>query len=638
MNFLTKAYEYTVESLADLEYLAHPLSLLDKFIKRDKEINSSLEIVYSGLLALGFPCYRYNIYRWAYHNRKRGELKLNDEQNKELSRQIGIYGIFRTIFLKRFESSLFSIHLSLENYEKKLKDFKKYLDKHNLIISVKNIKKLNDFLQHYNEQSAEEDSLDINIEVFEEGENGFEKIVAEAGVFNVDALKNDIKLDLEIIEILKKQLAVLIAKDNKIQVLADYLNTCDNRKVLIFSYFADTVRYLSNELPKRLNFKPPIEFAIGNKREIESMANRFAPVAKNYLMKPDDKTIQYLVATDKLSEGQNLQDCGIIINYDLHWNPVRMIQRNGRINRLGSMFDDIYINNFRPQEELESYLLLVRKLEQKINLIRYTIGSDQSVLDEEPIPQDFTEDLYSKDEKARLRAFEKILETCEFLAVDNLFMDDLREFDQSNEFSEKYKDAIKDLPKGKWGKITVENDAAGYQRLVHLVDKNDFPGYFIGFKKPDGIGERLNTSEGLIRIRATTENNNRYKDEFKGKIEFEKVVAGYIEEAGYIAETEHLNTYNKNIMEAINFLFKKMNDYGYPLDVIEKSQQCIFHTANAYIKKQLDDKLRNLSHIIRHNEKFDERIMDVFVELSKDFVKENDEPKQLHEFIHIFSV
>ena len=126
---------------------------------------------------------------------------------------------------------------------------------------------------------------------------------------------------------------------------------------------------------------------------------------KKHKIRQGEKEIDFLVATDKLSEGQNLQDSGMIVNYDLHWNPVRMIQRNGRINRLGSMYEEIFIYNFRPTEQLESFLKLVSKLQDKINLIRYTIGSDQSVLDEEPIPQDFTEDLYSRDEKETIGSF-----------------------------------------------------------------------------------------------------------------------------------------------------------------------------------------------------------------------------------------
>jgi ERCC4-related helicase len=431
---LTRAFNYEITSLAELDYLAHPLDLFDHYTEREKPINSSLEIIYTALLSLGFPCYRYNIYRHAYYDKKRGELELNADDNRELSRQIGIYGIFRTVFLKRLESSLFSIDKSIKSYENKLSDFQTKLEKFNKIISVKNLSALNKAIDSYNEQNAEEDELDFDIESFEKTEQDFVTIIATEGVFNVTQLKADIAKDLSIISILKEQIALLIKKDDKIQELAKHLNQNDDRKVLVFTYFADTLKYLSENLPGYLVKDKNIEFALGTRNEIEDFAKRFAPVSKKHELKQGEKEIDFLIATDKLSEGQNLQDCGMIVNYDLHWNPVRMIQRNGRINRLGSKFEEIFIYNFRPTEQLESYLKLVSKLQDKINLIRYTIGSDQSVLDEEPIPQDFTEDLYSRDEKKRLEAFRKIFETSELLAAEDLFMDDLREFDRNENF------------------------------------------------------------------------------------------------------------------------------------------------------------------------------------------------------------
>ena len=395
---LTRAFNYEINSLAELEYLAHPLDLFEHYTEREKPIQSSLEIIYTALLSLGFPCYRYNIYRHAYYGRKRGELELNADENRELSRQIGIYGIFRTVFLKRLESSLFSINKSIDSYERKLKDFQEKLEKYNKIISVKNISALNKAIDAYNEQNAEEDELDFDIESFEETEEEFVTIIADEGVFNVPQLKADIKKDLSIVSILKQQLALLLKKDDKIQELAKHLNQNEDRKVLVFTYFADTLKYLEANLPQYLVKKKNIEFALGSKGEIEDFAKRFAPVSKKYQLKDGEKEIDFLIATDKLSEGQNLQDCGMIVNYDLHWNPVRMIQRNGRINRLGTVHEEIFIYNFRPEEQLENYLQLVRKLQAKIDLIRYTVGTDQSILDEDPTPQDFTEDLYSRDE------------------------------------------------------------------------------------------------------------------------------------------------------------------------------------------------------------------------------------------------
>lgn len=633
---LTRAYNYTIQSLAELEYLAHPLDLFSHYIERDKPVHSSLEILYTGLLSLGFPCYRYNIYRHAYYGRRRGELELNADDNRELSRQIGIYGIFRTIFLKRLESSLHSIGLSVNSYERKLVDFKEKLQKFNKIVSVKNLSKLNKAIDAYNEESAEEDELDFDIDSFENGSEDFVSISADEGIFNVDQLKQDIDKDLSVIKILKEQVTLLIKKDHKIKVLADKLDDNEENKVLIFTYFADTLEYLKAELPKLLRKNKKIEFALGNKVEIEDYAKRFSPVAKKYNLKENEKEIDFLVATDKLSEGQNLQDCGIIINYDLHWNPVRMIQRNGRINRLGSKHDEIFIYNFRPTEQLESYLQLVRKLEDKINLIRYTIGSDQSILDEEPIPQDFTEDLYSRDEKKRLAAFQKIFETSELLAAEDLFMDDLREFDRNETFSSLYKEKIKNLPKGKWGSVQMRKEEDDFVYLAHLIDDDEEAGYFVAFNK-NKVGELWTTTEGLLSIKATSEQNQRFKDAFKNKPQAENEILGFIR-AYQFSEDDHTNRYNQPQQAAIGLLISKMIEYGYSAEEIERVNNSILHSQNAYLNRENMKLVRLINRLNRRRQHVGDEVIKKFIALAlQNKPEEKAEKAPLSEIIQIFA-
>ncbi|MEK7263099.1 MAG: helicase-related protein [Bacteroidota bacterium] len=584
---LTEAYNFTINSLAELEYLTHPLDLFQQYERRENPIQSTLEILYTGLLSLGFPSYRYNVYQHRYYGKKRGELSLNVDDNRELSRQIGIYGIFRTIFLKRLESSLHSVHLSVSNYEHKLIDFKTTLEKYGKIVSVKNLAKLNKAIDTYNEQTASEDELDFDIDSFEKEDDEFISIQADSGIFNIVQLKADIDKDLAIVSLLKEQFAVLIKKDDKIQELAKFLNQNEENKVLIFTYFADTLKYLERELPKYLTKGKNAEFALGSKSDIEDFAKRFAPVSKKYVLKQGEKEIDFLVATDKLSEGQNLQDCGIIINYDLHWNPVRMIQRNGRVNRLGTKHEEIFIYNFRPTEQLESYLQLVHKLENKINLIRYTIGSDQSILDEEPIPQDFTEELYSRDEKKRLAAFQKIFETSELLAAEDLFMDDLREFDRNELFSSDYKEKIKNLPKGKWGKIQRRKEDDDYKHLAHLAageDETYEAGYFVIFDN-DKRGELITPTEGLLSIKATSEQNERFADTFKNKSGTETYIVNFIQ-AYQFSEDEHQVRYNQPQQAAFAFLISKMIEYGYAADEIERVNNSVLHSQNAYLNRE----------------------------------------------------
>ncbi len=635
---LSTAMEFQISSLAELEYLAHPLDLFNYYTKRDKKISSSLEIIYTSILSLGFPCYRYNIYRFAYYGKQRGSLELSTDENRELSRQIGIYGIFRTVFLKRLESSLFSINKSILNYEKKLLDFQEKLIQFNKIISVKNLAALNKAIDAYNELNAEEDELDFDINTFEDTDQDFTSLDADKGVFNVPQLKKDIEKDLAIISILKEQIDLLIQKDDKIQVLAKHLNQNEDRKVLIFTYFADTLGYLSENLPRYLVNGKNIEFALGTKSEIEDYAKRFAPVSKKYSLKSSDKEIDYLIATDKLSEGQNLQDCGMIVNYDLHWNPVRMIQRNGRINRLGSLHKEIYIYNFRPEEQLESYLQLVRKLQDKINLIRYTIGTDQSILDEDPEPQDYTEDLYSRDEHKRMQAFRKIFETSELLAAENLFLDDLRAFDRNLIFEDKYKTAIREMPKGKWGKIQMRRDGDDMMHLAHLeAGSNDIPeaGYFVAFNQ-DKVGELLTTTEGLLHIQANSDQNERFKDSFRNKAQTEAYIREFIEGFQF-SEEIHQVRYSQPQMAAFAYLIPKMIEYGYLAEDIEKVNQAVNHSQNAYLNKEYLRLVRTVNRLLRRNEAIPDTLIQEFVFLAnQDTPEEISERAPLSEILQIY--
>ena len=162
------------------------------------------------------------------------------------------------------------------------------------------------------------------------------------------------------------------------------------KKLLVFSFFSDTIDYLRERLPEVLedripNFSRRAEFVSGNSTAVEDVSKRFSPNSKKAHVNKQDE-LDFLFATDVLSEGQNLQDAGFLVNYDLHWNPVRMIQRNGRINRLGSTYDNILIANVKPHADLEFYLKLVRRLEHKIATINNTVGNDQSILGEKENP------------------------------------------------------------------------------------------------------------------------------------------------------------------------------------------------------------------------------------------------------------
>lgn len=199
-----------------------------------------------------------------------------------------------------------------------------------------------------------------------------------------DTLLKDIEHDMNLLqEMIDLVEPISPDKDAKLQTLMARLNAkpLSAGKVLIFTQYADTAQYLYDNLNPGQK-RPDIEVIYSGDKSKVRVVGRFAPIANpEYRFHKDESEINLLVATDVLSEGLNLQDGDKIINYDLHWNPVRLIQRFGRIDRIGSEHDVIWAFNFLPETELDKNLGLKEKLKNRIREIHETIGEDAAVLD-----------------------------------------------------------------------------------------------------------------------------------------------------------------------------------------------------------------------------------------------------------------
>jgi len=148
----------------------------------------------------------------------------------------------------------------------------------------------------------------------------------------------------------------------------------------MFTQYADTAKYVYDNLNPG-NKRADIESIYGTDKSKARMAARFAPSANPHIHIGSDKEIRLLIATDVMSEGLNLQDGDVVLNYDLHWNPVRLIQRFGRIDRIGSKNDVIWGFNFLPERSMEQHLGLKEVLARRIQEIHDTIGEDAAILD-----------------------------------------------------------------------------------------------------------------------------------------------------------------------------------------------------------------------------------------------------------------
>ena len=300
------------------------------------------------------------------------------------SSAIPLSGLFRILLFKRLESSIRSFIVSLDRLVDKETAFK------------------NDIMQSGDWKSVVASARDHNLEDIEndiELDALADEVDGSEGSSDSGELSNDdvirmIDGDLEMISRFKDEHLGPIVKDSsitddpKIEKLAKILEKLKEEKVLIFTQYVDTALYVKDRLKEAfadrntdhiiggLSYKSD-EGGLG----VDDKIKRFAPVANNFVV-PDGEDIDILVSTDTLSEGVNLQDCHIIINYDLPWNPMRIVQRVGRIDRIGSTARAL-VYNIIPNEELEAFLALIKKLDNKIENITKIIGKEFYILSED---------------------------------------------------------------------------------------------------------------------------------------------------------------------------------------------------------------------------------------------------------------
>jgi len=325
-------------------------------------------------------------------------------QDKEPYRELhragaNLRGLMRILMFKRFESSVYAFRMTIGRMINIHTAYLNALDK-NIIPAGKDAQQI----LYGSDKYSEEDLITALEGVAQQ---------YDAEKFDLDRLENHIEHDLGILNhifSLVNENEIPPEKDAKLQKLKNILSEkpLDTGKVLIFSESAETVDYLhTNMNPKD---EPSIRKASTGNDNKSSLVNRFAPIANDYSLKPNEIEINMMMATDVLAEGLNMQDCDKIINYDLHWNPVKLIQRFGRIDRIGSTHDEIFGFNFLPETELDKNLNLHEIVHNRIQDIHDTIGEDAKILDDnEQINEDEMYAIYERDVK-QLALFEEKME------------------------------------------------------------------------------------------------------------------------------------------------------------------------------------------------------------------------------------
>lgn len=320
----------------------------------------------------------------------------------EQGREQALVGIFKSRYLKRFESSIAAFKISV----KRALEFQQTFESYILDGKVLRSSDFHKAMRFISAEDEEDDAMPVSradeIDASEEARAALSELEqVDPAEYDLRKLHEAIQHDIAVLRDMWDRVRRITAKDDaKLERLKKLLlEELKGKKVLLFSYYKDTVRYLFRELTnetsarflKKLGNPDIRRMDSGTKsKDRQRIIEAFAPESNN---RPDwigtDKEIDILVSTDVLSEGQNLQDCGYLINYDLHWNPTRMVQRAGRIDRIGAKFDPLRIYNMFPEEGLERLLRLVESLSMKIAQIDAAGFLDASVLGETVHPQNF---------------------------------------------------------------------------------------------------------------------------------------------------------------------------------------------------------------------------------------------------------
>jgi superfamily II DNA or RNA helicase len=324
----------------------------------------------------------------------------------EEGREEALVGIFKSRYLKRFESCIEAFRISVRRALEFLQTFESFIQE-GKVLDSSSFQKAMRYLASEDEEddvSALPNTLAESLKAHKEARRFLETLPAlNAQHYNLQRLRGDLRKDIAALQdIWQSIMTITPMQDAKLVRLKELLaGELRGQKVLIFTYYRDTARYLYKHLgdtdPETVAWRtsagdPHIRRmdSGADAKERARLVAAFAPRANHREEIAGTKDeISILISTDVLSEGQNLQDCGVLINYDLHWNPTRMIQRAGRIDRIGTTFDILWILNMFPDDGLERLLGLVASLTQKIAAIDRSGLLDASILGEVAHPQNF---------------------------------------------------------------------------------------------------------------------------------------------------------------------------------------------------------------------------------------------------------
>ncbi len=320
----------------------------------------------------------------AYDAKYSTQIRGGESFFRQVDREESLVHLLRVNVLKRMESSVTSFALTLK---RQLSDVENTLAK----------------IEAHAESVEEVDIDDVDVD-----DSSFESLLIGRKVKVLLQDVDRVRWRQDLIEdrnrlatLLSAARQVEVARDAKLKALREVIERkCHqpinpaNRKIIVFTAFADTAQYLYHELStwaqKELGLESALVTGAGHnqttlsnlRKDFTSIITSFSPRSKE---RPEDLSVEgeidLLIATDCISEGQNLQDCDTVVNYDIHWNPVRIIQRFGRIDRIGSANERIQLINFWPNMELEEYINLEQRVSGKMVLLDISATGEENIIE-----------------------------------------------------------------------------------------------------------------------------------------------------------------------------------------------------------------------------------------------------------------
>lgn len=373
-----------------------PISLQPRLSDLESAINYNE--IFEQLMLLSLAIYTPSHYILPSKISKYEELydrKKESEGLTQRNREQGIRRLMAINLMKRMESSVYSFNLTISRIRRLIDETISLINDFNRQSTLK-IEAVD--ISDFDEFDSEDQNSD---ELFSFGK----KVRIDLADMDRESWKRYLEKDSETLALLSSMVGDITPEhDSKLQELFALLRgkmknpiNAGNEKVIIFTAFADTADYLYDNVSSfiKQNFGLNTAMITGNvdgkttaklrRTDMNTILTCFSPISKDKaLLMPNDSTnIDILIATDCISEGQNLQDCDYLVNYDIHWNPVRIIQRFGRIDRIGSRNACIQLVNFWPDVTLDEYIDLRSKVETRMKIVNMTATGDENIISED---------------------------------------------------------------------------------------------------------------------------------------------------------------------------------------------------------------------------------------------------------------